>query len=91
MAHFIFDQPVRPRGTKKAKSRCMFILIPDKGYGQIHLSCFGNKGHYYQNGSCVHVEDVSAAMTSDWYRQRSWVLPFGDSSKEQIRSYDLRD
>ncbi len=91
MAVWTFDQPVRPRGEKKAKSRCILILIPDKGYGQIHLACFGNKGHYYQNGSCVHIEGVVEKMISDWYRQRSWVLPFGDSSKEQIRSYDLRD
>ena len=26
-----------------------------------------------------------------FYLCNSWVLPFGDSSKERIRSYDLRD
>lgn len=85
MAIFVFDQPVRPQGTRKAKSRSMFTLFPDKGYGRIHLACFGNRGHYYHNGSCVHVNEVTAVMKSDWYRRRSWVLPFGDNSKAEMR------
>lgn len=41
------------------------------------LICFGNKGHYNQDGGCWHTENVLECLKSDWHRSRTKVVPFG--------------
>ena len=87
MACLIFDQPKTPHGTRLAKSRALFLLLPDKDCRKINLACFGNKGHYKKpSGICVHVISVLSGLKSDWHRRRAYYLPFGDNTKTPVKA-----
>lgn len=54
------------------------------------VACFGAKTHYQQScGSCVHVIEIVDNMKSNWYRSRTWYLPFGDTTKAEVKAWRL--
>ncbi len=86
MSVFIMEQPKTPYGKAKAKSKAMFLMLPNKGCRKITMACFGNAGHYMKpSGLCVHVKAVVANLKSNWYRRRSYYLPFGDGTLTESR------
>lgn len=90
MAFYAFDQPKRYNGVAKAKSRVLFLLMPDKGYGRVHLSCHGNRTHYNPaDGSCAHIESMIVRMKR-WYARRCWYLPWGTNDQGELRAPDYQ-
>ncbi len=88
----VADQPKRPNGLAKAKSRALVMLldmrqaVPERRYNGYEIICCGNQGHYRPDGSCVHVDEFLARMKSDWYRVRTWFIPFGRCDAERQRA-----
>lgn len=56
------------------------VVVANRGPRSWEVVCFGNKGHYYKDGSCHHTVGFFNCMKSDWHRARTHIVPFGAPS-----------
>ena len=58
-----------------AKALLLHARIP--GQRWYHLVCFGQKGHYFEDGGCEHTDALLADLTP-YGRKVTKLKPFGD-------------
>ncbi|KKL55907.1 hypothetical protein LCGC14_2250740 [marine sediment metagenome] len=78
----------QPRSKSKALILLMSMrtMVPPYRRQGWSVSCFGNKGHYWKDGSCPHVWGIRENLKTDWHRARLWFLPFGGPTNEYKRA-----
>ena len=79
---YAVQQPRRYGSKALAKSTALFVAYkPPHCKQRFVYACFGNRSHYNSDtGACIHYE-VQAEKLSDWYRSRTYYLPFGDNDE----------
>ena len=70
------DNPDGPKG--------LLVLIRLRGQRWHHLTCFGRKSHYYEDGGCDHTDAMLASLTP-YGKKVTKLQPFGDGKSRPKR------